>query len=75
MSFLENAGLKLLRFSEPEFAHNFAIRALNFGLPAKRETLVFENLKTSICSQVYMLLMDSKCKIWFTILNTDSTHK
>ena len=49
MSFLENAGLKLLRFSEPEFAHNFAIRALNFGLPAKRETLVFENLKTSIC--------------------------
>jgi len=49
MSFLENAGLKLLRFSEPEFAHNFAIRALNFGLHTKRETLVFENLKTSIC--------------------------
>ena len=29
MSFFENAGLKLLRLSNPEFAHKIAIKALN----------------------------------------------
>ena len=49
MSFFENAGLKLLRLSNPEFAHNIAIKALNLKLVPKPETLVFENLKTSVC--------------------------
>ena len=49
MSFFENAGLKLLRLSNPEFAHNIAIKALNFRLVPKPQTLVFENLKTSVC--------------------------
>tara|TARA_B100001059_G_scaffold234095_1_gene275715 strand:+ start:589 stop:1647 length:1059 start_codon:yes stop_codon:yes gene_type:complete len=49
MRFFENAGLKLLRLSNPEFAHNIAIKALNLKLAPKSETLVFDNLKTSIC--------------------------
>ena len=49
MSFFENAGLKLLRLSNPEFAHNIAIKALNLRLAPKSENLIFENLKTSIC--------------------------
>ena len=49
MSFFENAGLKLLRLSNPEFAHNIAIKALNLRLVPKPQTLVFENLKTSVC--------------------------
>ena len=48
MSIVESAGLKLLRLSNPEFAHNVAIRALNLGLVPKPKTRVFENLKTSI---------------------------
>ena len=49
MRFFENAGLKLLRLSNPEFAHKIAIKALNLKLAPKSETLVFDNLKTSIC--------------------------
>ena len=49
MSIFESAGLKLLRLSNPEFAHNVAIKALNLGLVPKPKTSVFENLKTSIC--------------------------
>ena len=49
MRFFENAGLKLLRLSNPEFAHTIAIKALNLKLAPKSETLVFDNLKTSIC--------------------------
>jgi dihydroorotate dehydrogenase len=48
MSIVESAGLKLLRLSNPEFAHNLAIKALNLGLVPKPKTRVFENLKTSI---------------------------
>ena len=48
MSIVESAGLKLLRLSNPEFAHNVAIKALNLGLVPKPKTRVFENLKTSI---------------------------
>jgi dihydroorotate dehydrogenase len=48
MSIVEIAGLKLLRLSNPEFAHNVAIKALNLGLVPKPKTRVFENLKTSI---------------------------
>ena len=48
MSIFESAGLKLLRLSNPEFAHNVAIKALNLGLVPKPKTSVFENLKTSI---------------------------
>ena len=48
MSIVESAGLKLLRLSNPEFAHNVAIRALNLRLVPKPKTRVFENLKTSI---------------------------
>jgi dihydroorotate dehydrogenase len=49
MGFLENTGLKLLRLSKPELAHNIAIKALNLGLAPKPEVSIFENLKTSIC--------------------------
>ncbi len=48
MSIVESAGLKLLRLSNPEFAHTVAIRALNLRLVPKPKTRVFENLKTSI---------------------------
>ena len=48
MSIVESVGLKLLRLSNPEFAHNLAIKALNLGLLPKPKTSVFENLKTSI---------------------------
>ena len=48
MSIVESVGLKLLRLSNPEFAHNLAIKALNLGLVPKPKTSVFENLKTSI---------------------------
>ena len=50
MSIVESAGLKILRFSNPEFAHNVAIKALNLGLVPKPKTKVCENLKTSIGS-------------------------
>ena len=48
MSIVENAGLKLLRLLNPEFAHDVAIKALNLGLAPKPKTRVFENLKTSV---------------------------
>ena len=48
MSIFESAGLKLLRLSNPEFAHNVAIKALSLGLTPKPKTRVFENLKTSV---------------------------
>ena len=53
MSFFENAGLKLLRLSNPEFAHNIAIKSLNLRLAPKPETLVFENLKKGIRIKSY----------------------
>ena len=55
MSIVESAGLKLLRLSNPEFAHNVAIKALNLGLVPKPKTRVFENLKTSKLTSHYFL--------------------
>ena len=41
MGFLEKTGLKLLRLSKPELAHNIAIKALNLGLAPKPEVSIF----------------------------------
>ena len=48
MSIVESVGLKLLRLSNPEFAHNVALKALKLGLVTKPMIRVPKNLRTSI---------------------------
>ena len=48
MSIVESVGLKLLRLSNPEFAHNVALKALKLGLVTKPKIRVSKNLRTSI---------------------------